>query len=258
MGSSGRLANKVAIVTGAAQGIGEACARMLARHGATVVVSDIQVERGEAVATDMGGDAIFLPLDVTDLGGWERLVTDVTGRFGGLDILVNNAGGGAGGGPIDRQAIEGHRRMMDLNITSVWAGIKTAAPAMTANGGGSIVNISSIDGLTGMRDLSSYVASKHAVVGLTKSLALELGRQGIRVNSVHPGITETPLVRNTSPASKARLEKALATQPIARMGTPEEIAYAVLFFASDESSYCTGTSLVVDGGHIAGPYRDPL
>jgi 3alpha(or 20beta)-hydroxysteroid dehydrogenase len=262
---TGRVAGKVALVTGGAQGIGEACARILAREGATVVVSDIQAEKGEALAAKIGGGAIFLPLDVTDVAGWDAIVADILTRFGRLDILVNNAGGGAGGGPIDRQAVEVHRHIMELNVTSVWAGIKAVALAMAqakdgGGGGGSVVNISSIDGLAGMRDLSSYVASKHAVLGLTRSLALELGEKGIRVNSVHPGITETPLVQKAlaRPGVGERLMKVIATQPIRRLGRPEDIANAVLFFASEESSYCTGTSLVVDGGHLAGPYREPL
>lgn len=256
----GRLTGKVALITGAAQGIGGACARTFAREGATVVVSDIQADKGRSLASEIGNGAMFQPLDVTDLSEWEAVVASVKDRFGSLDILVNNAGGGAGSGPIDRQVIEGHRGIMELNITSVWAGIRTVAPIMAARGGGSIVNISSIDGFAGVRDLSSYVAAKHAVLGLTRSLALELGDQGIRVNSVHPGITETPMVQKNQarPESWARLMKAVESQPIKRMGTPDEIANAVLFFASDESSYCTGTSLVVDGGHLAGPYRDPL
>ncbi|HEX7856679.1 MAG TPA: SDR family oxidoreductase [Sphingobium sp.] len=253
-----RLAGKVALITGAAQGIGEACARVFAREGAIVVVSDIQTEKGETLAAELGGGALFQSLDVTDLAAWGTAVAAIIARCGDLDILVNNAGGGAGGGPIDRQQLDGHRRIMEVNVTGVWAGIKSVAPTMATKGGGSVVNISSIDGLAGVRDLSSYVASKHAVLGLTRSLALELGDKGIRVNSVHPGVIETPLVKSTSPASKARLEKALAMQPVKRMGKPEEVANAALFLASDESSYCTGTSLVVDGGHLAGPYRDPL
>ncbi|MFA7601360.1 MAG: SDR family oxidoreductase, partial [Novosphingobium sp.] len=130
--------------------------------------------------------------------------------------------------------------------------------AMEARGGGSIVNISSIDGLVGVEGLSTYVGSKFAVTGMTRSLALELGARGIRVNSIHPGIVETPMVAKNAGKAMARLRKAVARQPIARMGRPQEIAHAALFFASDESSYCTGASLVVDGGHIAGPYRDPM
>jgi len=251
---SGRLAGKVALVTGAAQGIGEAVARKLVEHGAEVVVADIQVERGQALAAELGELASFQRLDVCDVESWAAGVAATVARLGRLDILVNNAGGGTGGG-VERETLAEHQRVMALNVTGVWSGIRAVLPAMTAQGGGSIVNISSIDGLAGVEGLSTYVASKHAVTGLTRSLALELGDRGIRVNSVHPGIIETPLVQS-SPV-QARLRKAVARQPIPRMGRPEEIANAVLFFASDESSYCTGSALVVDGGHLAGPYRDP-
>lgn len=257
-GMQGRVAGRVALVTGAAEGIGEACARKLAEHGATVFLSDINIERGEAVARDIGGAASFLSLDVTDPAMWQAAIDAVVARAGGIDILVNNAGGSHGIGPIGGQSLESHQETLAINVTGTWSGIRTVIPAMEARGGGSMVNISSIDGLVGVRDLSSYVAAKHAVLGLTRSLAMELGERNIRVNSVHPGITATPIVLGTSAASKARLDKALAMQPIARIGRPEEVANAVLFFASDESSYCTGTSLVVDGGHIAGMYRDPL
>lgn len=252
-----RLAGKVALVTGAASGIGEAIARSFTSHGATVVVSDIRTEPGEAVAFDIGDAASFLHLDVCDPSSWEAAIATMMERFGGVDILVNNAGGGAGGG-IERESIEDHRRIVELNITGVWVGMKTAVPAMTKRGGGSIINISSIDGLVGVEGLSTYVGTKFAVTGMTRSLALELGPRGIRVNSIHPGIIETPMVKNTPPRSMERLRNAVARQPIARMGRPEEIANAAVFFASDESSFCTGASLVVDGGHIAGPYRDPL
>jgi 3alpha(or 20beta)-hydroxysteroid dehydrogenase len=249
-----RLGGKVALVTGAAQGIGEAVASCFARHGARVVVADIQDERGQALARELGEGARFLHLDVRDLAAWEAGVAETQARFGRLDILVNNAGGGAGG-RIELESLADHERILQLNVTGVWAGIRTAAPVMAAQGGGSIVNISSIDGLAGVAGLSTYVATKHAVTGLTKSLALEWGGRGVRVNSIHPGIIATPLVL-ASPVQE-RLDKAIARQPIARMGRPEEVANAVLFFAGDESSYCTGASLLVDGGHLAGPYRDP-
>lgn len=255
--SSGRLSDKIALVTGSASGIGEATARVFARHGARVIVSDIRDQAGEAVAADIGEQACFLHLDVTDPVSWEATVTATTKRFGGIDILVNNAGGGTGGG-IERETIEDHRRVFDLNVTGLWVGIRTALKAFDARGGGSIINISSIDGLVGVEGLSTYVGTKFAVTGITRSLALELGARGIRVNSVHPGIIETPMVQKNTGRSMERLQNAIGRQPIKRMGRPEEIANAVLFFASDESSFCTGASLVVDGGHIAGPYRDPL
>jgi 3alpha(or 20beta)-hydroxysteroid dehydrogenase len=251
---SGRLAGKVALVTGAAQGIGEAVVRKFVQHGARVVIADIQVECGEALAAQLGEAASFLRLDVCDVESWAAGVAATLERLGRLDVLVNNAGGGTGGG-VERETLAEHQRVMTLNVTGVWSGIRAVLPAMTGQGGGSIVNISSIDGLVGVEGLSTYVASKHAVTGLTRALALELGGRGVRVNSVHPGIIETPLVKS-SPV-QARLQKAVARQPIPRMGRPEEIAEAVLFFASDESSYCTGSALVVDGGHLAGPYRDP-
>ena len=257
MAGRGRLEAKVALVTGAAQGIGEAIARRLADEGAAVVVADIQVERGQSVARELGEHAAFLRLDVREPGDWDAALAATAERWGGLDVLVNNAGGGSGGA-IDTETPEQHREVVELNLTGVWTGIKAAVPVLASRGGGSIVNISSIDGLAGVAGLSTYVATKFAVTGMTRSLALELGGRGIRVNSVHPGITETPLVQSIPPQIMQRLTRAVERQPIARMGRPEEVANAVLFFASDESSYCTGASLVVDGGHLAGPYRDPV
>ena len=148
--------------------------------------------------------------------------------------------------------------MIELNLDAVWLGIRSAVEAMARGGGGSMINISSIDGLVGVPHLSSYVGSKFAVTGMTRSLAIELGSRNIRVNSIHPGIIETPLLGTADSSARARLERTIARQPIARIGQPRDIGNAALFFASDESAYCTGTSLVVDGGHIAGPYREPI
>ncbi|MEO5587151.1 MAG: glucose 1-dehydrogenase [Novosphingobium sp.] len=257
MSEQTRLAGKVALVTGAASGIGEATARTFARHGAQVIVTDIRSELGAAVASSIGDRALFLPLDVRDPDAWARTIAAANARFGGIDVLVNNAGAGTGGG-IERETLEGHKTVLDINVTGVWLGVRAVLAEMDRRGGGAIINISSIDGLVGVEGLSSYVGSKFAVTGMTRSLALELGNRNIRVNSVHPGIIATPMVNGTPARSMARLEAAIARQPIKRMGRPEEIADAVLFFASDESSFCTGASLVVDGGHIAGPYRDPF
>jgi 3alpha(or 20beta)-hydroxysteroid dehydrogenase len=252
-----RLNGKIILVTGGAQGIGEAIARKFAAHGAKVVIGDIQRDRGAAVAADIGSPATFLPLDVTDRENWSAAIAEVVSRHGGLDGLVNNAGDGTGG-PIEHQDIARHKAIVDLNLNGVWLGIRAAVPALATRGGGSIVNISSIDGLAGVAGLSTYVGTKFAVTGMTKALALELGDRGIRVNSVHPGIVDATHNRGMPPAAMERLRKAVARQPIKRMARVEEIANAALFFASDESSYCTGSELLVDGGHLAGPYRDPL
>jgi len=255
--SPGRLQDKVALVTGSGSGIGEACARAFARHGARVIVSDVRADAGRSVAGDIGEQATFIDLDVRDIAAWDAARAEIMRKFDGLDVLVNNAGTGTGGG-IERETPEDHRRVLDVNVTGVWSGIRQMLPAFAARGGGSIINISSIDGLVGVEGLSTYVASKFAVTGLTRSLALELGVRNIRVNSIHPGIIETPMVAKNTGKSMERLRNAVARQPIPRMGRPEEIANAAVFFASDDSSYCTGASLVVDGGHIAGPYRDPM
>ena len=252
-----RLDGKIALITGAASGIGEAVARRFIAEGATVWLSDIREAEGRAVAADIGGAARFIALDASDAESWSGAIAQISEVHNGLDVLVNNAGCGAGGG-IERESLADHRRVMDLNVTGVWLGMRSAVPAMAARGGGSIVNISSIDGLVGVEGLGSYVGSKFAVTGMTRALAIELGPRSIRVNAVHPGIIATPMVKATHPASMVRLRNAVARQPIARMGTPEEIAAAVLFLASDEASFCTGASLVIDGGHIAGPFRDPF
>ena len=257
MSGEGRLAGKIALVTGGASGIGEGIARVFARHGARVIIGDIDEAAGRAVADDLGAGARFLPLDVADEACWTRAMATILAEQGGLDVLVNNAGTG-GGGRIEQATLASHQRLTDLNFTGVWLGIRAALPGFAARGGGAVVNISSIDGLVGVEGLSSYVGTKFGVTGLTRSLALELGERNIRVNAIHPGIIETPLLRAAPPAYRERLDKAISRQPIARIGQPEEIGHAALFLASDESAYCTGASLVVDGGHIAGPYRDPV
>jgi 3alpha(or 20beta)-hydroxysteroid dehydrogenase len=254
----GRLAGKVALISGGAQGIGEATARLFAAEQAKVVLADINRATGEKLTQELGVTTVFVRTDVTSAYDWAAAIATATTHFGGIDILVNNAGSAAGAHPMVEEDEASHRRLLDLNLTGSWRGMRAVVPAMIARGGGSIVNISSIDGLVGVHGMSTYVATKFAVTGLTRSLALEVGCHGIRVNSVHPGITATPLVAAVPAAARARLDHAIARQPIKRIGRPEEVAYAVLFFASGESSYCTGTSLVVDGGHIAGPYREPL
>jgi 3alpha(or 20beta)-hydroxysteroid dehydrogenase len=257
MARNGRLAGKVALVTGAAQGIGEGIARVFIEHGATVVLADIQADRSKSLAVELGEAANFVQLDVRAEDDWQRAIADIIARHGQLDILVNNAGTGIAG-PIEHTGLADHRRVVELNLDAVWLGIRSAVDAMAAGGGGSIINISSIDGLVGVPHLSSYVATKFAVTGMTRSLAIELGARNIRVNSIHPGIIETPLLGPPGNPARQRLQRTIDRQPIGRLGQPRDIGYAALFFASEESTYCTGSSLVVDGGHIAGPYRDPV
>ena len=251
-----RLAGKVALVTGGARGQGEAIARLFVSEGARVLVTDILETEGRAVAAELGDSAAWQPLDVRDEHQWAAAVDACTSTFGRLDVLVNNAGIGIPPRRIEDETAEDHRFTLDVNLTGVWNGIRAVMPVMKAQRSGSIVNTSSIDGLIGTAGMSSYVASKYAVTGITRTVALEAGGRGIRVNAVHPGVIETPMVAQAPPEIRARLDRLMARQPIPRAGTPLEIAYAVLFFAGDESSYCTGSSLVVDGGHIAGPWRE--
>jgi len=251
---AGRLQDRVALVSGGAQGIGEAIARRFAEEGARVMIGDVRREQGQATAKEIGG--LFVDLDVTQPAQWAAATAEVEARLGGLAILVNNAGVSGGVGQLVDESEEVHRRLLDVNLTGVWAGMRAAIPLM-ARGGGAIVNISSIDGLVGVAGMSTYAATKFAVTGYTRSLALEVGQLGIRVNAVHPGIIATPLVASASEKVHARLQRALDRQAIPRMGRPQEIANAALFLASDEASYVTGASLVVDGGHIAGPFREP-
>ena len=253
---SDRLAGKVAFVTGAASGQGAAEARLFAAEGARVAVADIDDAGVSRVAADIGAAAIALHLDVTDAAQWAAAVDATVAAFGALDVLVNNAGVGFTPRRLELEDPDEHRRTIDVNLNGVYLGMRAVTPVMTAQRTGSIVNISSIDGLVGVAGMTSYAASKFAVTGMTRTTALELGPRGIRVNSIHPGVIETPMVAAAPEETKARLKVVLDRQAIPRMGTPEEVAYLALFLASDESSYCTGAQFVIDGGHLAGPYRD--
>jgi 3alpha(or 20beta)-hydroxysteroid dehydrogenase len=251
----GRIAGKVALITGAAQGIGEAIARRFAREGALVTLADVQRTPAEKVAAEIGAPARYVALDVTQPEQWSAAVESVRSAFGRIDVLVNNAGIGLPPVAIAQTPVEEHRRIQEVNLDGVFLGMRAVADPMAAGGGGSIVNISSIDGIVGVAGLTSYVASKFAVRGMTRSVALELGRRGIRVNSIHPGFIDTPMLRGASAELNRNLQDLLDQQPIPRLGTPDEIASLALFLASDESSYCTGAEFVIDGGHLAGPYR---
>ena len=245
-----RLKDKVAIVTGGAHGMGEAEARLFAKEGAAVVIADRLAKQAETVAAEINaiqGRARYLATDVTSETDWQNLIAETIAAYGRLDILVNNAGisGSAVGDP---DGLEGWHQLLGVNAASVFLGTKHAAAAMIPNGRGSIVNISSIMGFVGAPEgHPGYAASKGAVRLYTKAAAAKYGPSGIRVNSVHPGYMP-PMLNATNAAGRA--SKIEAT-PLRRLGEPIEVAYGVLFLASDEASFITGTELVIDGGYIA-------
>jgi NAD(P)-dependent dehydrogenase (short-subunit alcohol dehydrogenase family) len=248
-----RLAGKVALISGGARGMGAVEAKLFAREGARVVIGDVLDEEGrrvEAAVRGAGGEALFVPLDVTSEEDWRRAVAAAVSRFGKLDVLVNNAGIG-GWGRLEETTLEAWNRVMAVNSTGVFLGTKAAIPAMRAAGGGSIVNISSQLGLVGVETSSpQYQASKGAVRLLTKSTAIQYARDRIRVNSVHPGPIVTPMTESGR-ADAERYRFMVSRIPLGRYGEPEEVAYGVLYLASDESSFVTGSELVIDGGWTA-------
>jgi 3alpha(or 20beta)-hydroxysteroid dehydrogenase len=260
MSNAGRLAGKTAIITGAARGQGAADARLFADEGASVVLTDVLDELGEAVAREIGNRAIYQHLDVRDSDQWDEVVALTTCRFGRVDVLVNNAGLSRAG-TIERQPIEDYELVIAVNQTGPWRGIRAVTPAMRDTGGGSIINIASAAGSYGFATEGAYCASKWALRAITRTAALELSQYGIRVNAVDPGFIETARVeanaiqsdgRTLAEALRAGMASGLSC-PLRRLGQPEETAQVVLFLASDDSSYCTGADFVVDGGQLAGP-----
>jgi len=248
-----RLENKVAIVTGAASGMGAATARRFAKEGAKVVVADMLEAEGKQVAADIvkaGGTAEFMALSVTDEANWKALVAATVAKWGKLDILVNNAG--ISGSAVNDLLETGiWERVMSVNATGVFLGTAAAVPAMQKNGGGSIINISSISGVVGQTMVHmSYNASKGAVRTMTKSTAVQFGKDNIRCNSVHPGLMP-PMRTSGATADPTVRAKMLKMVPLGRNGEVDEVANATLFLASDEASYVTGTELYVDGGYLA-------
>ena len=248
-----RLENKVALISGAARGMGAAEARLFASEGAKVVLGDILEEEGrrtEAEISEGGGECLFLRLDVTSERDWQQAVAATVARFGKLDVVVNNAGIG-GGGRLEDTTVEEWDRVMEVNAKGVFLGTKAAIPEMRRAGGGSIINISSQLGLVGT-DTSSpqYQASKGAVRLLTKATAIQYAGEGIRANSVHPGPIVTPMTE-AGRADAQRHQVMLSRIPLGRYGLAEDVAYGVLFLASDESSFMTGSELVIDGGWTA-------
>jgi NAD(P)-dependent dehydrogenase (short-subunit alcohol dehydrogenase family) len=245
-----RLANKVAIITGAASGMGAATARRFAKEGAKVVIADQLEDDGKKVAAEIGENAVFVPLNVTDEAGWTKIVADTVARFGRLDILVNNAG--ISGSAVNDLLETGiWERVMAVNSTGTFLGIAAAVTQMRKNGGGSIVNLSSISGVVGQTMVHmSYNASKGAVRTMTKATAVQFGADKIRCNSVHPGVMP-PMRTSGATADPTVRAKMLRSIPLGRAGEVDEVANAVLFLASDEASYITGAELYVDGGYLA-------
>ncbi len=240
----GRLDGKVAIVTGGARGQGEAEVRLFVAEGAKVIVADVLVDAGKAVAESLGDNAVFLRHDVSREEDWEAAINLATERFGGLDVLVNNAGI-LHNATIAKHTLADYERVVSVNQVGVFLGIRAAIAPMTSRGGGSIVNTSSGAGLRATKYCFAYAATKYAVTGMTAAAALELARNRIRVNSIHPGVIDTPMVASEDPEINNRLIRAT---PMRRVGEPEEIARVALFLASDESSYMTGAHVPVDGG----------
>jgi NAD(P)-dependent dehydrogenase (short-subunit alcohol dehydrogenase family) len=248
-----RLTGKVALISGGARGMGAAEAAMFCGEGASVVIGDVLDAEGKAIESEIGGKGgriVYIHLDVTSEADWQAAVDLAVSRFGKLDVLVNNAGIGAHGRVEDTSA-EAWDRVMAINAKGVFLGTKAVIPAMRRAGGGSIINISSQLGLVGSDHTSPhYSASKGAVRLLTKTTALQYAREGIRVNSVHPGPIETPMTaaRRSDPAVKAMMVSRI---PLGRYGQANEVAYGVVYLASDEASFVTGSELVIDGGWTA-------
>lgn len=251
---SGGMAGKVALVTGAASGIGRAAAGAFAREGARVVLSDVTAGAGEAAAAAIrggGGEAVFAACDVSRPEQVQALVAGAVEAFGRVDFAFNNAGVEGETAPTAECTEANWDRVMAINLKGVWLCMREEIPRMLAQGGGAIVNCSSVAGVVGFAGIAAYSASKHGLIGLTRSAALEYAARGIRVNAVCPGVIRTPMVERFTggePEAEARL---VASEPVGRMGTPEEVAAAVLWLCSDAASFVTGHAMAVDGGFVA-------
>jgi cyclopentanol dehydrogenase len=252
----GRLTGKVALVTGAARGIGAGCATVMAREGAQVVITDILDDEGRSRArliNELGGAAAYVHLDATKPADWDRAVEFAVQTFGKLNVLVNNAGGGGGANmvTIEEGTKADWEKVQDVNATSTFLGTRAVVPAMRQAGGGCIINISSIYGIVGSQSATAYHAAKGAVRLFTKATALQLAPHNIRVCSIHPGhIKSHMFLSNRTRDDRAR-DELLTKYPVGRFGEPEDIGYGAVFLASDASSFITGTELVIDGGYTA-------
>lgn len=250
-----RLSGKTAIITGAAQGMGAVTARLFVEQGANVIIADILEERGADLAEELGDKAQFIKLDVTDESDWQKAVTAAE-KMGPLNVVINNAGILVFKS-IKDQSAEDFNRLLNINLTGCYNGIRAAIAPMKRAGSGSIINISSVDGLQAKNSLSAYAASKWGMRGLTKSAALELGQYNIRVNTVHPGGVDTNM-HSTGDEPNDAANAFYKNHPIPRVGQPDEVAMMSAFLASDESTYSTGSEFKVDGGWSAGLTLDFL
>lgn len=244
----GVLESKVAVVSGGAQGMGEAHVRRLVREGAKVYFTDILEAEGTALASELGDNSRFAVADVTSEADWIRVIADAEREFGPVSVLVNNAGIVIRN-PIEAMTEAEYRKVVDINQIGVFLGMKAAIPSLRRAGGGSIINISSIAGIVGRPQTVAYAASKFAVRGMSKVAASELGVDRIRVNSVHPGAILTPMFTTMDQSVRDSLSEKV---PLLRMGEPEEVTDLIVFLASDASTYCTGSEFVIDGGLLAG------
>lgn len=236
----GRVEGKVVLVTGGARGMGASHAQALAAEGARVLIGDVLDDEGNAVAEELGDSGHFVHLEVSDPDQWDHAVAEAVNRFGRLDALVNNAGI-VKLGSLRGSSVSDWHRVLDVNLTGAYLGMRAAIEPMITGGGGSIVNISSVEGLAGSAHLHSYVAAKFGLRGITKSAAVELAQYKIRVNSIHPGLVHTPL-------SQGVTEEFMQPIPLRRGAAPAEVSTFVVFLVSEESAYATGAEFVVDGG----------
>lgn len=255
MPSGNRLEGKTAIVTGGASGIGEATTRLFVKEGARVFIADIDDVKGDALESELNADGevvIFRNFDVTHENRWIEVVDEVMDKWGRLDIVVNNAGmsGAKGRATVEDTLVENWDTVFAVNSTAIMLGTKTAIPAMRENGGGSVVNVSSIFGIVGSPAGAAYHASKGAARTFSKAAAVQYAKDNIRVNSVHPGFTDTPMTLDIHSQKEIR-DARLEMTPLGRLGLPLDIAYGILYLASDEAAWVTGTELVIDGGEIA-------